>query len=635
MPKLLKKRLALVKKRRRPLEKHISVIKGVIYGIGCGFGASIFVLVGEGFVLAENWVFLSLFLTTVIIFLSALNYSELMTSLHVAGGMYNIGKEGVGGTFAFLNGFFLWVSNIAVSTFSANVLNRTIITLFPFLQDYNLILIIVIFSIIGLLSFYANKFSTNLLIVLTVILLLFFGIFITISFLSTFPNFFIIPQLSSINLSLVNILGIIQTFALFLILFKGIMLNLAQINLELDNINKNIPRVNIISVILSSVIYFFIFISVFIDINNLSEELLLSSDNLMADILSLSIGGVGALLMNFALIISTIITINASLSSATGIFKALVRDGYFSRLLFMKDESINEFSRNVIFLNIIVGILFIIFIPFTGFKDEIIIFIYFFSLAFINFAAVILRYRRRELDRPFKAPFFPYLPLIIGGLCLILAFVLSIEAIIVGVMIGIIGVLIYLLIIADRHSKIITLSGIKFVSLLIVMLFILAINNIATVSSSISLANIIFTDVLLRILIFFCIFAIFSIFFDIFTVREVINFFSNRIKKETVAIKIGDGRIVEMNRKGRFASYIIKYLLGLFEILGAFFIYSLVYILAIDIIIIQQIDFGGIVLNSLAVKYLFVSFLVVFGTTFLLRGLSRIFYNWETIQMNM
>lgn len=635
MPKLLKKRLALVKKRHRPPEKHVSVFKGVIYGIGCGFGASIFVLVGEGFVLAENWVFLSLFLATIIIFLSALNYSELMTSLHVAGGMYNIGKEGVGGTFAFLNGFFLWISNITVSTFSANILNQTIITLFPFLKDYNFILIIVIFSTIGLLSFYANRFSTNLLIALTILLLFFFSIFITILFISTPPNFFIIIQSTMTNYPPVNIWGIIQTFALFLILFKGIMLNLAQINLDLENISRNIPRVNIISVILSSAIYFFIFLSLFFTINNFTEESILSTDNLMADVLSLSIGGVGALLMNFALILSTIITINASLSSATGIFKALVRDGYFSRMLFMRDEFTNEFSRNIIFLNIIVGILFITFIPFTGFKDEIIIFIYFFSLAFINFAAVILRHRRKELDRPFKAPFFPFLPLLIGGLCLILAFVLSLEAIIIGVMIGVIGVLIYLLIIADRHSKIITLTGIKFVNLIVIAISILAIKNFGILSSSIPLADMIFADIFLRILIFFCIFSIISIFFDIFTVREVINFFTNRIKKDTVAIKIGDGRIVEMNRKGRFATYIVKYLLGLFEILGAFFIYGLVYILIMDIIIIEQIDFGWLILDAIAVKYLLNSFLIIFGTTFLLRGISRIYYNWETILMNI
>jgi hypothetical protein len=202
-------------------------------------------------------------------------------------------------------------------------------------------------------------------------------------------------------------------------------------------------------------------------------------------------------------------------------------------------------------------------------------------------------------------------------------------------MIGVVGILIYLLIIADRHSKIITLTGIKFVNLIVIIISILAIKNFGTMNSTIPLADIIFTDILLRILIFFCIFAIISIFFDIFTVREVVNFFTNRIKKDTVAIKIGDGRIVEMNRKGRFATYTVKYLLGLFEILGAFFIFGLVYILIMDLIVIEQIDFGWLILDAIAVKYLVNSFLIIFGTTFLLRGISRIYYNWETIQMNM
>jgi APA family basic amino acid/polyamine antiporter len=327
MPPFPKKRLKKVKRVQKQPIQHISIFEGILFGIGCGFGASIFLLLGEWIVVANTWIFLSLILAAIIIFLSALNYSELMVSLHVEGGVYNIGKEGVGGTFAFINGFFLWITNIMVSTFSAEILNQTIIKVVPFLKDYNLILIIFLVSTIGLLSFYAKRFSTNLLIVFTVILLIIFGIFVTIVLFtaSSLEGIYVDPHPT--HFFSINILGTFQAFIFLLILFKGIMLNLAQVNLDLDNINKNIPRVNLLSVIISAVIYIIIFLAVFLKIDRFSEEFLLTTDNLMAAILSQSIGIYGYFLMYTALVISTIITINASLGSATGVFKALVRDG--------------------------------------------------------------------------------------------------------------------------------------------------------------------------------------------------------------------------------------------------------------------------------------------------------------------
>lgn len=630
-----KKRLKIRGIVKTQPKQHISIFKGILYGIGCGFGASIFLLLGEWIVFANFWIFLSLILAAIIIFLSSLNYSELMVSLHVEGGVYNIGKEGVGGTFAFINGFFLWISNITVSTFSAEVLNQTIIKGFPFLKDFNLILVFLLVGAIGLLSFYAKKFSTNLLIGLTVILLIIFGIFIISVFITTPSHEIVFLDPNPINLLSKNIFGVFQTFIFLLILFKGIMLNLAQVDLDLNNINKNIPRVNLLSVIISVVIYFIIFLAVFFKINGFSRDFLMTTDNLMAAILYQSIGVFGYFLMYMALIISTIITINASLSSATGVFKALVRDGYFSSTLFMKEDQKNEFSVITVLITIIVAILFIIIIPSTGFTDEIIIFIYFFSIAFINFAAVRLRYRRKELDRPFKAPFFPYLPLIIGVLFLVFSFLLSIEAVILGIIIGILGALIYLLLIADRYSKIITLSGIKFVSIFMVGMLIWVINNSGIVYSSVQGGENLFLNVLLRILVFFTIFGFISVFFDIFSIREIVNFFTKRFKKDTVAINVGTGKIIDINRRGKKITYIVKYLIGILEIMASFFIYALIFILFTDLIIVAQLDFGAFQLNALAIKYLLITTLFTFSTTFFLRGVSRVYYNLETVQINI
>ena len=78
-------------------EKKYGIKAGILYGVGCGIGGSIFILLGTGIDLAGPGVLISLILGGVLILLIALNYSELSTSLPVSGGAYNFGKEGLGG----------------------------------------------------------------------------------------------------------------------------------------------------------------------------------------------------------------------------------------------------------------------------------------------------------------------------------------------------------------------------------------------------------------------------------------------------------------------------------------------------------------------------------------------------------
>ena len=157
--------------------------------------------------------------------------------------------------------------------------------------------------------------------------------------------------------------------------------------------------------------------------------------------------------------ISTFIAMNAALVSAVAVMHALTRDHYITQKL-LKKSKISDIPILILIITSGIAILFTI-LSFlfanVGFTANITTFIYFFGLAFVNFAAVNLRYKRKELDRPFKAPFFPYLPLIVGSTCLFLAFALNIEAVLLGIVILVIGITYYLLTIADRHSIIFTL----------------------------------------------------------------------------------------------------------------------------------------------------------------------------------
>ena len=65
-------------------ERTLKLSQGIIYGVGCGIGGSIFVLLGLGIDLAGSGLLLSILLGGILIFFTGLNFAELSTSLPVA-----------------------------------------------------------------------------------------------------------------------------------------------------------------------------------------------------------------------------------------------------------------------------------------------------------------------------------------------------------------------------------------------------------------------------------------------------------------------------------------------------------------------------------------------------------------------
>ena len=66
--------------------KKYGISEGILYGIGCGIGGSIFILLGTGIEIAGPGVLISLLLGGFLILLIALNYSELSASLPISCG---------------------------------------------------------------------------------------------------------------------------------------------------------------------------------------------------------------------------------------------------------------------------------------------------------------------------------------------------------------------------------------------------------------------------------------------------------------------------------------------------------------------------------------------------------------------
>ncbi|MBY9019080.1 MAG: amino acid permease, partial [Candidatus Lokiarchaeota archaeon] len=507
-------------------QRSLKTSQVILYGVGCGVGGSIFVLLGTGIDIASSGILLSLFFGGILIFFTALNYAELSTSLPMAGGAYNFSKEGLGGFLAFIIGFFLWIANILACSFSAHtfalvieeVLKRAGIISPPF---YIVLLAIGVILFTSLVIFRTQKVAIKSLIYLTIILLGIFGIFI-------FSGLVISPFTNNFDLTIfsqpLNPIGIVSAFPLLFIFFTSITSNLAFINSDLKNPSKNIPKVNILAIFIALVIYLTITFVVLVNVNYPPSQLG-DTPLLLPIVLENILGPFGFFTMVFAALISTMIAINAALGSGVSIITALARDRYISKK-FKEIKKRAQMPALGLLVTVVIAIIFTYFAG-IGLAAETTTLIYFFGLAFVNYAAVKLRRTRKELDRPFKAPFFPVLPYIISGTFLVFAlFFFSTEAVVLGLLILSIGVGYFLLTISDRASKSLTLAGIKSLLVIIIGFSIWAINNFSAVSPELVIIN--------RILIGILVFIIGTVIFDIFPLREVVYFFIKIVDKEKV-----------------------------------------------------------------------------------------------------
>ncbi|MFW9945666.1 MAG: APC family permease [Candidatus Odinarchaeota archaeon] len=593
------------KKEETLPKRTLTLSQAVIYGIGCGIGGSIFILLSGGIAFAGPGILISLILCGILIFFTGLNYSELSTSLPIAGGAYNFTKEGLGGFLAFIIGFFFWIANIAACSFSAQtfalvikeILNKSFIDIDPV---YIVLISILPLLLTSLVIFRTQKIAIRALLISTIILIGMFIFFI-------FSGLIISPILqtgfnSDYLISGTSFLGVISAFSLLFLLFTSITSNLAYLNADLKNPSKNIPKTNIYAILITLGIYLSITIAVLLNIEGGST----GRPFLLADVLGNILGPFGFYFMAAAAFISTTIAINAALGSAVSVITALARDRYIPR----KIRAVKKRTDMPALALMITAFLTIIFTIFAGIglTAETTTLIFFIGLASVNYAAVKLRHKRKELDRPFKAPFFPFLPILLFICFLTFAVlfgIIWIEALFLAIIISIIGVAYYLLSIADKPSVSLTLAGIKFFVVIVIGFVIWIVNNFSSVNSTIITIN--------RIFIIIGVFTIGTTIFDLFPLRQVIYYFIKKVDKTKIAIKLGDAQIIELGKKRSKIIHVVNIIITLLQFVSVIFIFSIVYLLLNNVIVIEEINLGSTIITKEAGRFLFISILMFFG----------------------
>jgi hypothetical protein len=340
---------------------------------------------------------------------------------------------------------------------------------------------------------------------------------------------------------------------------------------------------------------------------------------LLADVFENVFGPFGFYIMIFAAIISTLIAINAALGSAVSIITALARDRFLPEKI-RDTKTKSDLPIMGLIISVMLILIFTIFAG-IGLTAEITNFIYFFALAFVNYAAVKLRRKRKELDRPFKAPFFPVLPIFIFicflAFAVILGVIISIQALVLGLIILIIGFTYQLLVMTDKPSKNLTLTGVKFFFSLIIGLFIWAINNFSDVNPNLAIIN--------RVLIILCVFTFITVIFDLLPLRELAYYYVKFIDKERVAINIGSAQIIDLGKKRSKIIHNINLLIAVLQFISGVVIFGIVFMFVNNSVSIQDVFVTlGISITNIpgfAGTTLFTSILFIFGTILFIFGI--------------
>jgi APA family basic amino acid/polyamine antiporter len=337
----------------------------------------------------------------------ALSVAELGAAMPKAGGQYVYLNEAYGPVWGYLYG---WSAVAVINTASMAAVGVAFAEYLKFFYTISDLAVkeIAIFSIILLTIInivdvksgarFQNIFTfAKLGAILGVILL---GLFLEGGSTQNFSPLFTDRP----SLSLIGPLGLAMVAVLWT--FDG-WIFVTYVAGEVKNPERNIP--------LSLIFCMVIVVSVYIALNTvlvyvLGFDQMIGSELVMADAASKFIGGKGAAIVTIIILISLIGANNGFILTSARINYAMARDNrFFKQAAFIHPKF--QSPANALIIQCIWACL----LTFTGTFNQLITYIIFASWIFYGMSAgavIILRKKKPDMDRPYKTPFYPWIPII-------------------------------------------------------------------------------------------------------------------------------------------------------------------------------------------------------------------------------
>ncbi|RLC43114.1 MAG: hypothetical protein DRH44_05410 [Candidatus Coatesbacteria bacterium] len=387
----------------------IGLFSATSIGIGAMIGAGIFVLSGIAVGYAGPAAIISYILAALITLFTALSYSELASSIPIAGGGYTYVHEAIGGSIAFMTGWSICFGcMVSCSLYAVGFAEHFLEFFHSFgIRDIAVTIIgIVIALFFVLLNIKGTKESvrtTNVLVTLKVAILMIFALIVFFSGKMDFSNFhpFVSPDK--------GIGGIFRAITVIYVSFFGFEV-ISNAGEEIKNPEKNLPRAILLALLIPTLIYLCIVIVVIGVLGDRAGEtvtpLVVITRTLRSPWL-LTLVIIGGLF-------STATALNSTLIASSRQMYAMGRDGYLPSII----GKLHTKRMTPVVALLVSAVIVLVFtvIGKVDFIAKVSNVALLFALTLVNMSVIILRKKQPDLRRPFKLPFHPVIPAL-GMLC--------------------------------------------------------------------------------------------------------------------------------------------------------------------------------------------------------------------------
>lgn len=621
-------------------EREIGLFPLIVIGLSSLTGAGIYSLLSPSAEIAGQSMIMSFFISMGLAFLVAGLYSELVAINPESGGAFVFVEKAYGRKALYL-GWITWLANMSYAALVSHTAALFITRLFNIPTTYSLLIGIGFIIMMTGANILGSSFLSKLQIPLTFALISSLVIGSIYLFLNPNPSF-------SWNIRSFMPYTIIPTFmaaALMFNMFIGFE-DICAISEETKEAEKNIPRAYLIILILATGFYGIVIFSLLI---STSMEAITGSE--IAFLEAVEENPIVFFIVFFGAIFSLIATSGVALMTSSRNVFALSRKDFIDRRYSHIDRKRNA-PKKAIYLSTTITILILI----SGqieFYASISSITYMIGTIVMGFSVFKFRKTYDYPDKAFKLPGHPYSTImtigtaflmiislgldsilvsifwlltglilylffsskrrVYGTIFLVTAFFFAISDMFIGLLILFIGFIYYLLTIADRNSIRLILSGIKAFFGIIVGVFVWIIINYSQIQAINPFYESLFNNFILNFVIFICVFSILTTLFDLIPLKEFFYIITRWRKQEKIAIRLGDGHIVDLNEKEKAIIHVFNIIISIAQLIFCVFLIFVMSLFILNIISIQQISIGSLILTETASNFLVTTIITIFA----------------------
>lgn len=392
-------------------KRNIGLFLAVMIGIGAMMGPGIFALPGELAGMVGPLGILVYLVMGVVTIFTAINYAELGAAIPLAGGGYSMTARTLPRPISFLTGWFFWIGNTLACAMYALIFAVTIRAYF--LPNVNIILVVVLTTVV--FAFVNLRGMSEAIKLITIMNLIELAVLLGVAALG-------VAHVKAPNLEPLAPHGwgeFMPGMALIYISYVGFELITVAAE-EIIRPAKTIPRAIFITLGVGVAIYVFV-IAVMMGTVHHSE--LSKSEVPFIFVSERLFGPWGRWAAVFATIMASLSAFSVTLGASARILYALGRDGHFPRFF----AKLHKTYRTP---HIALGTCAVV-VLITGssgivkFVASVSDFGYLMGLGIVNYAVIALNRRMPNLRRPFRAKFYPWIPIL--GIISCWAFVPALE----------------------------------------------------------------------------------------------------------------------------------------------------------------------------------------------------------------